>query len=497
MITFLICLTLLVAAYFVYGKYLEKVCGISMVHKVPSESKFDGVDYVPMPMWKTFFIQLLNIAGLGPIFGAVSGAAYGPVAFLWITFGGILFGAMHDFVAGVMSLREGGMSLPDIIKRYLGRGMGWFNLVFTVGLMVLVGAVFMSQPAALMAGWLPESASAWLNEMTGGATINGFSTPIICMMAIILVYYVVATLFPVDKIIGKIYPVFGFALVAMAVGILGVLLFAGKYTIPELDFVNHIADPSKFPIFPTLFITIACGAISGFHATQSPIMARCLTNEKECRPVFYGAMISESIIALIWAAIAMAFFGGVEGLNTELYTNGKAAAVLVDVIANETLGKWIAYLVMFGVVGAAITSGDTAFRSARLMIADAFGIEQRTLWKRVAVCLPIFALALFIILATDSQTLWRYFAWFNQTLSVFTLWAICIFLVRRGKPVVIAMLPAIWMTYICSSFLFTGQQMLHLSPVLGNILAGVFTLLITLYFIYVFNSEARNAKTQA
>ena len=489
MFTFITCLALLVAAYFIYGRVLEKVCGISVVRAVPSESKFDGVDYVPMPMWKTFLIQLLNIAGLGPIFGAVLGAAYGPVAFVWITLGGIFFGAMHDFIAGVMSLRHDGMSLPDIVRRYLGEGMGVFNLIFTVALMVLVGAVFMSQPAELIAKWLPQSASDF--------NINGFSLTVLMVMGGILVYYIIATLFPVDKIIGRIYPIFGFALVAMAVGILGVLLFGGKYTIPELDLHNHIANPAKFPIFPTLFLTIACGAISGFHATQSPLMARCLTNEKQCRPVFYGAMISESIIALIWAAIAMAFWGGVEELNEALAANRNNASILVDMIANETLGHTIAMVVMFGVIGAAITSGDTAYRSARLMIADALGIEQKTLWKRIAVCLPIFALAVFIILATDFRTLWSYFAWFNQTLSVFTLWAICVYLVRERKPVVIAMIPAVFMTYVCSLYLFTAGQMLGIAPTLGTVLAGALTLVITSYFIYRFNREVRNAKTRA
>ena len=489
MFTFITCLVLLVAAYFIYGSALEKVCGISVVRAVPSKSKFDGVDYVPMPMWKTFLIQLLNIAGLGPIFGAVLGAAYGPVAFVWITLGGIFFGAMHDFIAGVMSIHHDGMSLPDIVRRYLGERMGIFNLIFTVALMILVGAVFMSQPAELIAKWLPQSSYEF--------SINGFNSTVLMVMGGILIYYFIATLFPVDKIIGRIYPIFGLALVAMAVGILGVLLFGGNYTIPELDLQNHIANPAKFPIFPTLFLTIACGAISGFHATQSPIMARCLTNEKQCRPVFYGAMISESIIALIWAAIAMAFWGGVEELNATLAANRNNASVLVDFIANETLGHAIAIVVMFGVIGAAITSGDTAYRSARLMIADALGIEQKTLWKRIVVCLPIFALAVFIILATDFRTLWSYFAWFNQTLSVFTLWAICIYLVRERKPVVIAMIPAVFMTFVSCLYLFTAGQMLGLTPTWGRVLAGALTLVITSYFIYRFNREVRNAKTRA
>lgn len=489
MITFLICLILLVAAYFVYGRYLEKVCDISVVRKVPSDSKFDGVDYVPMPMWKTFLIQLLNIAGLGPIFGAVLGAAYGPVAFVWITLGGIFFGAMHDFVVGVMSLREGGLSLPDLIKRYLGRGMGIFFLIFTVALMILVGAVFMSQPAELIASWLPKP--------TTDFNINGFNPVVLFVMSCILLYYIIATLFPVDKIIGRIYPLFGFALVAMAMGILFVLLFSSEYVIPELDFQNHIANAEKYPIFPTLFLTIACGAISGFHATQSPIMARCLKNERECRPVFYGAMISECIIALVWAAIAMAFWGGVEDLNQALIENRNNASVLVDTIANETLGAGVAQLVVVGVIGAAITSGDTAFRSARLMLADGLRIEQRTFWKRIAMSLPIFAASVFLILASDFRTLWSYFGWFNQTLSVFTLWTICMYFIRNRKPLIIALIPASFMTFICCSYMFVADQMLDLSTKTGNILAGVLTLLITLYFIYVFNSHARNAKTQA
>ena len=300
MITFLVCLALLVTAYFTYGRYLERLVGIDPAARTPCSRLYDGVDYVPLPRWRIFLIQLLNIAGLGPIFGAVLGAAYGPVAFLWITFGGIFMGAAHDFIAGVISLRHDGASLPETAGVYLGGGMKIVMRLFSAGLMILVGAVFLSQPASLVAARLDVPSLE-------GIAFGGFSWLLLIVLGVILVYYIAATLLPVDKIIGRIYPVFGFALLFMAVGILVVLLFGGEYTIPEFtSFENCIADAKAFPIVPMLFTTIACGAISGFHATQSPLMARCMRNERESRSVFYGAMISESIIALVWAAIAMA-----------------------------------------------------------------------------------------------------------------------------------------------------------------------------------------------
>ena len=304
MITFLICLAALVVSYFTYGKYLEKTCGINPVNPVPSQTMYDGVDYLPMPRWKVFLIQLLNIAGLGPIFGALLGAAYGPVAFLWITLGGIFMGAMHDFVAGVISLKNNGLSLPEIIGKYLGNGTRTFMRIFSVFLMVLVGAVFMSQPAVLVAS----------NISLPALEVVAFDTTtweLFAVLMVILVYYVLATLLPIDKIIGRFYPLFGIALLIMATSILFILLTKSDvYTIPELTSLsNGISDPVKFPIVPMLFTTIACGALSGFHATQSPMMARCMKSEGQARSIFYGAMIAESIIALIWAAIGMAFWG--------------------------------------------------------------------------------------------------------------------------------------------------------------------------------------------
>ena len=474
MITFLVCLAALVIAYFTYGKYLEKVCGISADNPVPSETMYDGVDYIPMPRWRVFLIQLLNIAGLGPIFGALLGAAYGPVAFLWITLGGIFMGAMHDFVAGVISLKDGGKSLPEIIGKYLGNGTRTFMRIFSVFLMVLVGAVFMSQPAELIASNISIPAL----EITAFA---GNSWELVAVLAVILVYYILATLLPIDKLIGRIYPFFGIALLVMALSILYILLFHGDtYVIPELTSLeNQIAEPDKFPVVPMLFTTIACGAISGFHATQSPMMARCIQSEKQSRSIFYGAMIAESIIALIWAAIGMAFWGGVEGLNNAIAEQGGSAAKLVDEITSKTMGPAVTAFVLVGVIGCAITSGDTAFRCARLIVADMFGISQKSFMKRVMVCVPLFVAALFIIFALPFQTIWSYFAWCNQTLAVLTLWCITVYLFRQKKPVAIGMLPALVMTYVCSSYIFISPMMCGMeNRTLAYILGGVLTLVI-------------------
>ncbi len=463
MITFLVCFALLVAAYFTYGRYLERLVGAEKGNPVPSQTHFDGVDYMPLPKWKTFLIQLLNIAGLGPIFGAVLGALYGPVAFVWITAGGILFGAMHDFLGGWISLENDGQSLPEIIGKYLGGGVKQVMRVFTVCLMVLVGAVFLLGPAGLLAGMTPSISLNW-------------------WIAIILIYYILATLLPVDKIIGRVYPLFGAALLFMALGLFVVLL-TGDYTIPELTSLHNFkADAEDFPIFPTLFITIACGAISGFHATQSPMMARCLTDQKQCRPVFFGAMISESLIALIWAAIAMAFFGGVEALGEQLAAHGNNASWAVKLIADTTLGRLGGILAVLGVIAAPITSGDTAFRSARLIVADFLHIEQKGLLKRLMISIPLFVVG-FIITLVDFDVVWRYFAWFNQTLAVFTLWAVTIYLVQRKKNYWVSLLPAVVMTFVCGTYLFLGKEMLHLDHTLSYVLGGVITLVVLIAFI--------------
>ena len=362
-------------------------------------------------------------------------------------------GAAHDFIAGMISLRNNGASLPETVGTYLGNGVKQLMRVFSVRLMVLVGAVFLSQPASLIANRIDAPALS-------GIVFGDFSWLLLIVLGVILVYYIAATLLPVDKIIGRIYPVFGFALLFMAVGILVVLLFGGEYTIPEFtSFENCIADAKAFPIVPMLFTTIACGAISGFHATQSPLMARCMRNERESRSVFYGAMISESIIALVWAAIAMAFWGDVAGLNGAIAEYGGQAAVMIDVIANKTLGPALAVFVIFGVVACAITSGDTAFRSARLIVADFMGLEQRSLRKRIYISIPLFAAGLVIIFCLPFEAMWSYFAWMNQTLAMVTLWMITAYLNKRGRNRWVGLLPALVMTYVCMSYVFISPLM--------------------------------------
>ncbi len=438
MITFFVCLIALIAAYFLYGALLDRVVGIDSKADVPSKTHYDGVDYMPLPRWRIFLIQLLNIAGTGPIFGAILGACYGPVAFLWITLGGIFMGAMHDYVAGVISLRNGGKSLPETIGKYLGGGMRKFSLVMIPILMVLVGGVFIVTPSKI------------LTSMT--------DIPYLWWVGIVIAYYFIATIMPVDKIIGKIYPLFGAALILMALAMFGVIAL-GNYDIPELTTVDNMHfNAENLPIIPTLFISIACGAISGFHATQSPLMARCMTNEKQSRPIFFGAMISESIIALIWAAVAMAFFGGVEGLNTWMQDNGSDAGLAVSTISVTTLGTLGSILALLGVVAAPITSGDTAFRSARLIVADMLNYDQKPIINRLIVSLPLFAIGIGIAFI-DFDVIWRYFAWSNQALSVVTLWMITSWLMRRGSRwSIVALIPALFMTYICSSFVFVSNQ---------------------------------------
>ena len=445
MITFIVCLAVLVAAYFLYGGALSRIAKLDKSADVPSKSMYDGVDYMPLPRWRIFLIQLLNIAGTGPIFGAILGACYGPVAFLWITLGGIFMGAMHDFFAGVISLRHGGKSLPETIGIYLGGGMRKFSLVVIPILMVLVGGVFIVTPSEILA------------SMT--------NIPYLAWVAIIIVYYFVATVMPVDKIIGKIYPLFGAALILMALAMLGVVLFGG-YDMPELTSLENMHyKADKLPIVPTLFISIACGAISGFHATQSPLMARCMTSETQARPIFFGAMIAESIIALIWAAVAMAFFGGVEGLNGWMAENGDKAGLAVSTISVATLGVAGSILALLGVVAAPITSGDTAFRSARLIVADMLNFDQRPIWKRLVVSLPLFAAGVGIAFI-DFDVIWRYFAWSNQALSVLTLWMITAWLMRRrSRFVFLALIPALIMTYICASFVFVSNQFVGMGSV--------------------------------
>lgn len=460
MITFLVCLAVLVIGYFVYGKYVERVFQPDFNRKTPAIELEDGVDYIPMPTWKILMIQFLNIAGLGPIFGAIMGAKFGPASYIWIVFGSIFAGAVHDYFSGVLSLRNNGASLPELIGKYLGNGAKQTMRVFTILLMVLVGAVFVSGPSGLLAKLTPESLDATFWAI------------------VVFIYYILATLLPVDKIIGKVYPVFAIAILFMALGML-VMLIVKSPVLPEITSLSSLKNtsPDNNPIFPMMFVSIACGAISGFHATQSPMMARCLKTEKHARPVFYGAMIIEGIVALIWAAVASAFF----------YENGMAennAAVIVDSVTKEWLGIAGAFLALLGVIFAPITSGDTAFRSARLIVADFLKMDQKKISKRLLISIPLF-IASFLILQINFDILWRYFAWCNQTLAVFTLWAITIYLTKEKRNYLITLIPALFMTMVCVSYIFIAPEGLHLNANISYIAGAVATLIsLILYIIW-------------
>ncbi|MBQ3606462.1 MAG: carbon starvation protein A [Muribaculaceae bacterium] len=434
MTSFLIALAVLIGGYFIYGLFVEKIFGIDPKRKTPAYSMRDNVDYMPLPTWKVFLIQFLNIAGLGPIFGAIMGVMFGPAAFIWIVVGTIFAGAVHDFISGAISIRARGMSLPEIVGNELGTGIKQVMRVFSLVLMILVGAVFVSQPADLIAGMTPESLDR------------------VFWVVVIFVYYMLATVLPIDKLIGNLYPLFGFALLFMAVGILGVLIIEDATL--NLDFTQGLQSqhPKELPIFPMMFVSIACGAISGFHATQSPLMARCLKNEKLARPVFYGAMVAEGIVALIWAAAAIAFTGGYDQLATYMAEHNNSAGALVNDISISWLGTFGGILALLGVVAAPITSGDTALRSARLIAADFLHYDQSSVAKRLIISVPIFAAA-FGIMMIDFSVLWRYFAWCNQTLAVFTLWAITVYLARHKKLYLITLIPAMFMTAVSMSYI--------------------------------------------
>jgi carbon starvation protein CstA len=435
------------------------------------------VDYIPLPRWRTFLIQLLNIAGVGPIFGAIMGACFGPVAFLWITLGGIFMGAMHDYISGVILLRHDGLSLPEIIGHYLGGNVRQVMRAFSIVLLVLVGVVFILSPAGILANLVP-------------------AVPRLGWVILIIVYYFIATLLPVDKVIAKIYPLFGAALIFMAVGLLWVIL-TGDYTVPDLTFEtlrNYQPNADKMPIVPTLFISIACGAISGFHATQSSLMARCVNNEKECRKVFYGSMITESIIALVWAAIAMAFFHGPDSLAATLAEHGGDAGWAVNEISVTTLGVVGGILAMLGVVAAPITSGDTAFRSARLIIADIFNIEQKSMARRLMISIPLFVVGIVVSLV-DFDVVWRYFAWTNQALATIVLWSITIYLHLEKRNYWVALIPAVFMTYICASFVFVSKQFIGMGAVpMAYIWGGLTTLALTGGMVYMMVRNNKSAQ---
>lgn len=474
MITFIIALATLIAGYFLYGKFVEHVFGANPNTKTPAYTKTDGVDFIPLPTWRVFLIQFLNIAGLGPIFGAIMGIMYGPAAYLWIVFGTIFGGAVHDYLSGMLSIRRGGASLPEIIGDELGTNIKQIMRVFALVLMILVGAVFVINPANLING-LTINGIAGIFSTTADALRNNMQ---LVWVIIILLYYVLATLLPVDKLIGKLYPIMGFALLFMAIGIM-VALFAHSSAMPEIfageGLMNRQPEPSSHPIFPMMFVSIACGAISGFHATQSPLMARCLKNEKLGHRVFYGAMVAEGIVALIWAAAAITYMNGsYTDLSNYFITAGNSSATFVNELSRNWLGTFGGILAIIGVVAAPITSGDTALRSARLIAADFLHIEQNSMKKRLAISIPIFVLSA-LIMMIDYNVLWRYFGWSNQTLSVFTLWAVTVYLARNHKLYIITLLPALFMTMVCSTYICIAPEGFQLPHSVSYIIATIIT----------------------
>ena len=480
MITFITCILLLLAGYFLYGKFVERYFGTDPQRPTPAVSMEDGVDYKPMATWKIFVIQFLNIAGLGPIFGAIMGAAYGPAAYIWIVVGCIFMGAAHDFFSGMMSIRSRGSNMPDIIGENLGKTMKTVMNVVVCFLLLAVGVSFVTGPADLVASLTKVDKEIWLY--------------------IIFAYYILATLLPIDKIIGSVYPFMGAALLFMALGV-GVMLIVGDingaHEMVELTpstLRNWHSDPQNNIMIPMLFVVISCGAISGFHSTQSPLMARCLKNEKYARPVFYGAMIAEGIVAMIWATAAMIYFGGPEGLN-DAATNGimidgvltkVTPAIAVDMICKSWLGKVGAVIAVIGVVVCPITSGDTAFRSLRLTVADFMNSDQKPVAKRLLVSIPIFILA-FVCCKVDFSTLWKYVGIGNQILATIVLWTASAYFIRNGKAHWICSIPANFLTFVCVSYFIMAPHVnggLHLSPVAGYV-AGAAVAIALLVFCIV------------
>ena len=469
MISLFISFAVLVVGYSAYGKLAEKVFSPDD-RPTPAVSKSDGVDFVPMKTWKAFLIQLLNIAGTGPIFGALMGAVFGPVVFLWIVLGSILGGAVHDYMSGMISLRNDGASIAELSGTYLGKAAKLVMRVFSVVLLILCGTVFVTSPAGLLDKLTP----AWMNGTFWAV--------------IILVYYLLATLLPIDKLIGKLYPVFGVLLIVMAAAVIGGIVFSGgKYTIPELSLRN--LHPEGTPIWPYMFITVACGAISGFHATQSPMIAKCLTSEKEGRRIFYGAMISESVIALVWAAAGVSFYGTTQ-LLSEALSNG--ASNVVYEISTGVLGMFGGILAIAGVVICPITSGDTAFRSARLILAESFRLDQKDIKKRLFITIPLLViggLLTWFAIVNDNgfQVVWRYFSWSNQTLAMIALWVATAYLLKKGKyrfGSLITAIPAAFMTAVSITYILMAKEGLRLDQTLSYIIGAAMALAaICVYFI--------------
>ncbi len=477
MITFIVSLLALVLGYFLYGRFVEKVFGPDD-RVTPAVAKADNVDFIVLPGWKVFMIQFLNIAGTGPIFGAIMGAKFGPAAYLWIVLGCIFAGAVHDYLTGMLSMRNGGAGQPELVGIYLGDTTKKVMLVFSVFLLMMVGAVFVYSPALIL-GKICGDDLMWVY--------------IWCL--IIFAYYIIATMLPIDKIIGKVYPLFAVSMLFMAAALMAVL-FIKWPALPEL-YDGLSGEGFITPIFPALFITIACGAISGFHATQSPLMARCIKHEKMGRPLFYGAMITEGLVALIWATVSMYFFygGAAQELGQPLTLQ---APEVVTAVSEGWLGTFGGLLAMLGVVAAPITSGDTALRSARLIIAEFVHLEQKSIMKRIWICIPLFGATFLLLYFNISDpdgfnVIWSYFGWANQTLAVFTLWAITVYLVREQKAYWITLLPAIFMTVVCSTFIIISKNAFGLDMMIGYGVGGA-ALIVSIAWFFAWKSKIKSIK---
>lgn len=463
---FLLCVAALIAGYFTYGIFIEKIFGPKPEKATPAISMNDGVDYVPLSDKKVYLIQLLNIAGLGPIFGPILGALYGPVAMLWIVLGCIFAGAVHDYFSGMLSVRANGASVPTVVGEHLGNFAKHFMNFFAVLLLMLVGVVFVLGPAKLLANLSALTLPMWVG--------------------IIFAYYILATIVPVDKIIGRFYPFFGALLVFMSVGLMIGLGFSDRgFYSQGLDFATNF-HPTDLPLWPLLFITIACGAVSGFHATQSPLMARCMQNEKSGRFIFYGAMIGEGVIALIWCTLGLSFYESTDALNATLANGGPAA--VVHEVSTSLLGTIGGIMAVLGVIILPITSGDTAFRSARLIIADFLKIQQKPLVKRLLIAIPMFVVG-FLITKAEFGVIWRYFGWANQTTAMIMLWAAAAYLIKRDKLHWVCTIPAMFMTAVTITYLANAQIGFNLPMQISTIIGLSATVVATVAFFMVYRPK--------
>ena len=466
---FLLCVAALLGGYFIYGSFIEKVFGVNANRQTPAYTKQDGVDYVPMSNNKVYLVQLLNIAGVGPIFGPIMGALYGPAAMLWIVLGCIFAGAVHDYFSGMLSVRNGGASVPTLTGRYLGNGAKHFMNIFAIVLLLLVGVVFVSAPAGMITNLINDQTNLNVSMTT--------------MVVIIFAYYILATIVPVDKIIGRFYPFFGALLIFMSVGLITAIGISDEHELLGGFEISHMftnMNPNDLPLWPALFITIACGAISGFHATQSPLMARCIENEQNGRFIFYGAMIGEGIIALIWCALALSFFGSIEALSDAIANGGPGNVVYSS--SCGLLGVFGGIIAFLGVVILPITSGDTAFRSSRLILAEYFNMDQKPLRNRLLMAMPLFVLGA-ILTQVDFAIIWRYFGFANQTTAVMMLWTASAYLLRLDKLHWVATIPAMFMTTVCISFILNNDQLgfglpMTVSTVVAMIATGFITVMI-------------------